>query len=156
MTDDTSKEMEPEEVEEAVSPEPEMPPPPRRGAGWWIVLTIIFALGCAALAWLYLQQQSELRALRDEADLANRQTMQLRQQNRKISNDLSAVVDKLRGVVVAVDELRGTDESLEAPLEEPPPEGPEGPPAEPGEADQVPEALPSVPEPERPAASPVR
>ncbi len=112
MTEDTSQEVEAEEI----SPELEAAASGRKGGGFWVVTTVIFVLACATLAWLYTEQLVEVDALRAEASQATSQVARLRQANRRVSTELAEVVGKLREVVEVFAELEEAYPSM-APAE---------------------------------------
>ena len=108
MTDDVSQEVEAEEAA-----------PRRKGVGFWVVLTVIFVVVSAVLAWLYTAQLDEVTALRAQAEQATTRAAMLQQANRRISGELTEVVSKLKEVVELVAELEEAYPSAEtSPTEE--------------------------------------
>ena len=92
-----------EEIGEEMSAEAEGPAPRRKGGGFWVVLTVIFVVATAVLAWLYTVQLDELAALQVRADQATSRAVRLQQANRQVSTELAGLVEKLREVVKVVE-----------------------------------------------------
>ncbi len=88
MTDNIDEQMESEEIEEGISPELEKPAPPRRGTRVWIVLTIIFVVLSALLAWLYSGQVGQVRRLKVQAAQASSQCAMLEQRSRRVASNI--------------------------------------------------------------------
>ena len=106
MTKDVNEQVEAEEIGEGIDLEAQGAAPRRKRGGFWAVMTLIFVLATAVLAWLYTVQLDELQALRAEADQASGQVVRLQQANRRISGELAGLVEKLQEVVKVVNELQ--------------------------------------------------
>ena len=110
MTKDVDEQTEVEGIGDEMGPDVEGGAPRRKGGGFWVVLTVIFVVLSAVLAWLYTVQLDELEALRTSADQATSRAVMLQQKNRQVSAELAELVEKLRDVVRVVDELEGVEE----------------------------------------------
>ncbi len=110
MTKDVDEQTEAEGIGDEMGPDVEGCVLRRKGGGFWVVLTVIFVVLSAVLAWLYTVQLDQLDRLRADADRATSQAVRLQQKNRQVSADLAELMEKLREVVRAVDELEGVEE----------------------------------------------
>ena len=106
MAEDANEQTEAEEIGEGIDLEAEGAAPRRKRCGFWTVVTLIFVVATAALAWLYSEQLDELAALRSQTNQANSQVVRLQQANRQVSAELAKLMDKLQEVVKAVNELQ--------------------------------------------------
>ena len=88
MTDNIDEQMESEEIEEEISTEPPGPAAQCQGIRIWVVLTIIFVVLSALLAWLYSGQIGQARRLRVQAAQASSQCAMLQQSSRRVANDI--------------------------------------------------------------------
>lgn len=105
MTNDTNEQVEPEQSEEEIILEPQAPAAPRRGGGVWAVLTLIFVVVSALLAYLYVEQLGQLQAAEGRADAASSQMALAQQANKGIRKDLNEALERLQDVVKAVERL---------------------------------------------------
>ena len=88
MTDNISEQMGSEETEEGISTEPPGPAAQCEGIRIWVVLTIIFVVLSALLAWLYSGQIGQARRLKAEVDQAASQCAMLQQSSRRVASDI--------------------------------------------------------------------
>lgn len=80
--------METEDIEEEICLEPEEPAPRKGASQLWVLLTVIFVVLCAILAWLYTEQLSQLQALRADAEQARSEATRVRGAASRVAADI--------------------------------------------------------------------
>ncbi len=88
MTDNIDEQMESKEIEEEISTEPPGPAAQCGGIRIWVVLTIIFVVLSALLAWLYSGQIGQVQRLKVQAAQASSQCAMLQQSSRRVASDI--------------------------------------------------------------------
>ncbi len=88
MTDNIDEQMGSKEIEEGISTEPPGPAARCEGIRIWVVLTIIFVVLSALLAWLYAGQVGQVQRLKVQAAQASSQCAMLQQSSRRVASDI--------------------------------------------------------------------